>query len=537
MPGRPQFLSIFLFSLISAISGALPLHAQGPGEPPAAAPAEARTEAPPAPAADDSGPVPVTVWQDHREITAMEHRTGLRFDRGWFLLGQLSGGFWRGRYLTPGSVGAYLQPEGFMANPGADPSEVNVVYSANVGVGRYLHPRWSLEFNFAAAVGIHGTDGTSAFGTPVPAGSGDRVSSVSLYHLRNRFYLYDFDEQRKLYFMLGGGVTQFNDAYFLPGRPKSFVPESKSTIFAGSLSSGGGVTLLDTENGRVYFEGNYYHTFAVRNLDSNQVYTFGLGFSFPMDARVYTEADVAQAAGFLIHPPAPGRLTYVETDPFAPVTPGLHAARILSPEELRLIAYQSEAEGPLIPRDALEPPSRNGLDYTVDSLAMMAVVVGFKRALNVTSARGLLKGGYTLWPDYVTQMPPWNDGNPFYTNWILHPYVGSLFYMYYRNRGYSRIASAFGSFLQSAAHEYIAEAVYEIPSGIDIILTPGLGVPLGMLFDETSVRWARSSSTPKKIAAYFMNPMLGMPFARFRRGPYYDPAQDPVFSMNWNWHF
>ncbi len=486
-------------------------------------------------------PAPVTlppegdgeIWVDHRELSDAEKRTGLRFDRGWFMLGHLGGGFWQGRYLTSRSPGAYLTPDGYL---GTQPSEVNIVYNANVGVGRFITPRWSLEINFAASVGIHDQDGVSPAGIPNPAGSGTRVSSVSLYHLRNRFYLYDFDAERRFYVILGGGVTQFNDAYFLPGRPKAFDVDNKATFMAPSLSTGAGLTVFDTSMARLYLESSIYQTFSTKYLDSNQVYTFGAGFSFPLDGRVYTEADVQVATLRDIHGRS-GTLIMVETDPLAPVTPGMSGARIMSPEEMRLIGYRRVVEGPQIPKDALEPPVHDGLDYAVDTLVLSAMVIGFKRALNITGARGMLKGAYSQWPDHVSVVPPWNDGNPFYTNWILHPYAGALYYMYYRDRGYSRIASSIGSFLVSAFHEYIAEAVYEPASGIDLIITPGLGVPLGMLMDETSVRWARSSSTPKKIAAYFMNPMLGMPFARFRRGPYYDPAKDPVFSLQWNWNF
>ena len=89
----------------------------------------------------------------------------------------------------------------------------------------------------------------------------------------------------------------------------------------------------------------------------------------------------------------------------------------------------------------------------------------------------------------------------------------------------------------SAVHEFLIEAVYQKPSGIDVLVTPGVGVPLGMVMDETAVRWSRSDSTAKKIAANFLNPMIGMPFARFRRGPYYHPETDKVFTLQWNWSF
>lgn len=468
------------------------------------------------------------LWGEERQPSQSELRSGHRFDRGWFLLGSLAGGFWRGHYLTPGSVGGYLTPDGFR---GERPPEVDIVYSANVAGGRFITPYWSLEINFAAAVGLKRQKGRVAFGISDPPGSGDRVSSISAYHLRNRFYLYDFDAERRFFAIFGAGWTQFNDSYYLP---HTSTTEAKSTIFAPSISSGAGLTLLHTENSLVYVEGNHYHTFSTKNLDSSQVYTFGIGLSFPLDSRIYTEADVGEVA--FSRPGQPAQAAWLDAGPLSPVLPGMHRQRILSTEDLRLIAYQN-ATGPGIPRDALMPPVRSGLDFTVDTIVISGVIMGFKRALNVTSARGLLRGGYERWPDNVSQVPPWNDGNQFYTNWILHPYAGAVYYMYYRDRGYSRLASSLGSFLVSAVHEYLIESIYEPPSGIDIILTPGLGVPLGIIMDDTSVQWARSDSGLKRTAAYFLNPMLGMPFARFRRGPYYDPSADNPWTLKWNWNW
>ncbi len=466
------------------------------------------------------------IWVDSRELSDAERRNGLRFDRGWFLFGQLGGGFWRGRYLTRQSPGS-----GF----GGGTPEVDAVYSANAGIGRFMTPDWSVEFNFSASVGIKNAQGKITSGMANPPNSGTRVSSNSFYHIRNRFYLYDFDPERRLFAFFGAGVTQFNDAYYLPDQPRVFVPDAKATVFAPSISGGAGVTLFDASYARFYFEAGYYHTFSVDRLDSNQISTLGIGFSFPLDARVYSEDDVQTLSP---GPSSPEKQAFIlENDQLAPVMPAMNHPKTITSEELRLIAYQQAAQGPPIPRDALEPPSRNGLDFAVDTMLLSGMLMGFKRALNVTSARGLLKGGYQLWPHNVSQVPPIPDGNRFYTNFVLHPYVGALYYMYYRDRGYSRVASGVGSFLVSAVHEFLIEAVYEPPSGVDIIATPGFGVPLGILMDETSVEWARSDSTLKKIAAHFINPMIGMPFARFRRGPYYNPENDKVFTLQWNWRF
>ncbi len=550
-PGNRKWRFWPLALVLMAVMAAVPAFAEESAPQPvpeAAAPATPGVETPAGTPATGAmqGLIPAgggEVWIDHRELSPVEKKTGLRFDRGWFLFGQLAGGFWKGKYLTRKSVGSHFGPGGYTTVDSAgafhnDPREVDYVYSANAGVGRFITPNWSVEFNFAAAVGIKkGPDGKSPFGVAVPANSGDRVSSGSFYHIRNRFYLYDFDPERRLFAFFGAGVTQFNDAYYLPGQPRSFVPDAKTTVFAPSISAGGGLTLIDSPNARVYFESGFYQTFKVQPLDSNQIYTFGIGVSFPLDARTYQESDVQTVALVEVSTANGGHLIMVEDNPLAPVTPGMSRMRIITPEEMRLIAYQNAVAGPPIPHDALEPPHRDGIDFAMDTVILSGMVAGFKRALNITSARGLLKGGYKLWPGYVNNVPPLDDGNPFYTNYILHPYVGALYYMYYRDRGYSRIASSCGSFLVSAVHEFLVEAVYQKPSGIDVLVTPGLGVPLGILMDETAVSWARSDSSLKKVAANFLNPMLGMPFSRFRRGPYYHPETDKVFTLQWNWQF
>ncbi|MEW6777379.1 MAG: DUF3943 domain-containing protein [Bdellovibrionota bacterium] len=164
--------------------------------------------------------------------------------------------------------------------------------------------------------------------------------------------------------------------------------------------------------------------------------------------------------------------------------------------------------------------------YSLDIFLISAATFAWKRALNVTAARRIVVETYDGFGDNVTTTPYINDANTWSTNWIGHPLLGMWFYQYFRSRGHTRMLSGVGSFLVSTIHEYLIETSFEPASGIDLIMTPGLGVPMGILTDEVSVRWVKSDSNVKRFFAYVMNPFLTMPWARWRRDIRYDPRED-----------
>jgi hypothetical protein len=102
--------------------------------------------------------------------------------------------------------------------------------------------------------------------------------------------------------------------------------------------------------------------------------------------------------------------------------------------------------------------------------------------------------------------PPLLDGDAFITNFIQHPIFGTSTYLYYRARGYDRPASALASFLTSALYEYTVEGLKQSPSLNDLIVTPGLGVPLGMILEETSNQLSKSNSQALRLISYLVNP-------------------------------
>jgi hypothetical protein len=101
----------------------------------------------------------------------------------------------------------------------------------------------------------------------------------------------------------------------------------------------------------------------------------------------------------------------------------------------------------------------------------------------------------------------WKDGDRFKTNWIAHPAFGAYSYLYYRAKGYDRFASAVGSAVQSTLFEYTIEGMIQSPSIHDLIITPGIGVPAGIVLEETSNLLTSSDSGFLNALGYVINPM------------------------------
>jgi|GEM_PF-5594355 len=79
--------------------------------------------------------------------------------------------------------------------------------------------------------------------------------------------------------------------------------------------------------------------------------------------------------------------------------------------------------------------------------------------------------------------PPVMDIDPWPMNYIIHPYVGSGYYLVARDAGYSIFESFLYSALMSTVYwEYGLEAIPERPSVQDLWATPVIGSLLGELF-------------------------------------------------------
>jgi len=114
---------------------------------------------------------------------------------------------------------------------------------------------------------------------------------------------------------------------------------------------------------------------------------------------------------------------------------------------------------------------------------------------------------FSRWWDNVTEKPEWDDGDTFLVNWIAHPFFGMLSYQFYRQRGHDRWSSALGSVIQSFLFEYGIEALTVQPSMVDLVVTPGIGVPVGMVMEELSAWLIEQDNSVATVGAYLTNPM------------------------------
>jgi len=103
--------------------------------------------------------------------------------------------------------------------------------------------------------------------------------------------------------------------------------------------------------------------------------------------------------------------------------------------------------------------------------------------------------------------PEINDGDSFATNYLYHPYFGALYYQVYRDLGYDKNDAFLGTIIQSTLWEFTIEGTVEKPSVIDLVVTPGLGIPLGLYFEKINIELYESDSKLKKTLSYLINPV------------------------------
>jgi len=82
-----------------------------------------------------------------------------------------------------------------------------------------------------------------------------------------------------------------------------------------------------------------------------------------------------------------------------------------------------------------------------------------------------------------TAPPVWNDGDPWTTNYVLHPLMGSLLYTAARRSNYGPVGSFLFSTAASTFWEYGIESWFEQPSWPDLLVTSTSGALIG------EVRW------------------------------------------------
>jgi hypothetical protein len=113
---------------------------------------------------------------------------------------------------------------------------------------------------------------------------------------------------------------------------------------------------------------------------------------------------------------------------------------------------------------------------------------------------------FSKWIDNITEAPVWDDEDSFFTNFVIHPLFGAEYYLFYRARGHSVWASALGSFIQSTLFEYAIEGLVETPSLQDLIFTPAIGTPLGIVLENASEWLVERDNSVAKVAGHIVNP-------------------------------
>lgn len=114
---------------------------------------------------------------------------------------------------------------------------------------------------------------------------------------------------------------------------------------------------------------------------------------------------------------------------------------------------------------------------------------------------------FSKWWDNITQFPEVDDGDSFFTNYVTHPMVGSYQYLYYRAMGHDFWTSFLGSIVLSTLFEYTVEGLVETPSLPDLISTPVIGTPIGVLMENISDWLIARDNTVASIAGHIINPM------------------------------
>lgn len=134
------------------------------------------------------------------------------------------------------------------------------------------------------------------------------------------------------------------------------------------------------------------------------------------------------------------------------------------------------------------------------------------------------------WWHNITQWPEWDDGDNYFTNWVTHPIVGSMQYLFYRQMGHSFWVSALGAFTQNILFEYTVEGLVETPSLTDIVSTTAVGVPLGVALEESSNWLVSTGFVPAKILGHILNPMRN--FVHDRQIGVYNPFSKTFMSVS-----
>ncbi len=150
----------------------------------------------------------------------------------------------------------------------------------------------------------------------------------------------------------------------------------------------------------------------------------------------------------------------------------------------------------------------SGMVFGYDALALTILYASpssFSHWYNINSAnyRANMKIAFTK--------PPVVDHDPWYVNYVGHPYQGSCTYNAVRSQHATFWQAGLFAIGHSLIWEYLLESGNERPSVQDLIVTPFVGSLLGELIHQATIRMARNGYTwYEGIFVSVFNPMFAI---------------------------
>lgn len=189
---------------------------------------------------------------------------------------------------------------------------------------------------------------------------------------------------------------------------------------------------------------------------------------------------------------------------------------------------EAEKDGEFVTGE--EGKERLGLNAFLRDSALMYGGLWASRFFYVRNKNSrIFDTSFSKWWHNITQWPEWDDGDSFFTNWVTHPAIGAVEYLFYRQMGHGYLVSALGVVLQSTLFEYTIEGTVEVPSLVDLVSTPLVGVPMGFALEKSSDWLVSTDFVPAKILGHILNPWKN--FISDRKIGIYDPFSETFFSV------
>ncbi|MCY4046874.1 MAG: DUF3943 domain-containing protein [Candidatus Dadabacteria bacterium] len=199
-----------------------------------------------------------------------------------------------------------------------------------------------------------------------------------------------------------------------------------------------------------------------------------------------------------------------KTRPFAAVrSGGMRAMLIAVFAATAAFTPPAMAQDPVGANSAEAKPQKTVIsrDFIKDSAIYYGSIWAFRFFYVRNKNARIYDTSLSKWWDNIARAPVTDDGDEFFTNYVVHPFAGYVSYLYYRQMGYGFWGSALGSALQSAMFEYTVEGLVETPSLPDLISTPALGVLVGAAAEKTSDWLAGMGNPVATFLAHGLNPM------------------------------